>query len=438
MVEELLTRSEEAVALALTSGADGAFAWARRSRGVDWRYRDGVLEHVEESTSRALSLELYADGRYSSHSTTDLRPDRLQAFVREAVALTRALQPDPHRTLPDPALYGGGSDAHLEQTDENVMALDNAAREAWLRELDEGARAAPQLISATSWLSTSHSLAAGTSSNGFSGTSQDTGLWFGTDLTLQDQGDARPEEGSWAGGHFRGGLPSPSAVAAEARDRARARLGSEKGPTAKTTMVVDNRAASRLLSALMRPASARSVQQARSFWAGKLGQRVVSDKLTIIDDPTLVRGLASRAFDSEGLAARRLTMVDRGVAQNLYVDTYYGKKAGMAPTTGRSSNLVVGLGDRDQAQLVADVGEGVFVTAWLGGNNDDNTGDFSFGLRGHRIQGGKIGGPIGEMNATGSLLDLFANLVAVGNDPFAYSSWAAPTLVFEGVQFSGA
>ena len=438
MLEELLTRSEEAVALALSSGANGAFAWASRSRAVDWRYRDGVLEHVEESTSRGLNLELYADGRYSSHSTTDLRPDRLSAFVREAVALTRALQPDPHRALPDPALYGGGDNAHLQVVDETVMALDNAGREAWLRELDEGARQAPQLISATSWLSTSHDLQAGTSSNGFSGTSQGTGFWFGTDLTLQDKGDARPEEGSWAGGHFRGGLPSASAVATEARERAIRRLGSEKGPTAQTTMVVDNRSAGRLLSALLRPASARAVQQARSFWMGKLGKKVVSERLTVIDDPTLVRGLASRPFDGEGLAARRLTMIDQGATQNLYVDTYYGKKGGMSPTTGASSNLIVGLGDKCQAQLVADVGDGVFVTAWLGGNNDDNTGDFSFGLRGHRIQGGKITGPIGEMNATGNLLDLFAHLVAVGNDPFAYSSWATPTLVFEGVQFSGA
>lgn len=438
MVDELLTRSEEAVALAQAAGANGAFAWAGRSRSVDWRYRDGVLEHVEESTSRSLNLELYVDGRYSSHSTTDLRPDRLQSFVRDAVALTRALQPDAARVLPDPSYYGGGDNRYLDLVDESVMALDNAGREAWLKELDDGARQAGQLISATSWLSTSHDMQAGTSSNGFSGTAEGTNFWFGTDLTLQDKGDARPEEGSFAGGHFRGGLPTASAIAAQARDRAARRLGSEKGPTARTTMVVDNRVAGRLISALLRPASARAVQQARSFWVGKLGLKAFSEKLTLIDDPTIKRGLGSRPFDGEGLVARRFPLVEAGVARGLYVDTYYGRKSGMVPTTGAASNLVVGLGDQGQDQLVAGVSDGVFVTAWLGGNNDDNTGDFSYGLRGHRIQNGKIGGPIGEMNATGNLVDLFAHLVAVGNDPFPYSSWATPTLVFEGVQFSGA
>src|SRR5690606_40699421 len=66
----------------------------RSSRDVELSYRDGALEKVQDSTSRSVALELYVAGRYSAHRTTDLEPDRLRAFIREAVALTRALEPD--------------------------------------------------------------------------------------------------------------------------------------------------------------------------------------------------------------------------------------------------------------------------------------------------------------------------------------------------------
>ena len=114
------------------------------------------------------------------------------------------------------------------------------------------------------------------------------------------------------------------------------------------------------------------------------------------------------------------------------------EKLEMAPTTGGQSNWIFGLGDKGLTELVADAGEGILVTSWLGGNADHTTGDFSLGLRGHLVSGGQIGAPVGEMNVTGNLLELFGRLAAVGNDPWPYSTVRCPTLVFEGVQFSGA
>ncbi len=77
------------------------------------------------------------------------------------------------------------------------------------------------------------------------------------------------------------------------------------------------------------------------------------------------------------------------------------------------------------------------MTGWIGGNADGTTGDFSFGLQGHLIEGGKIGAPVSEMNATGNLKDLFNRLVQVGNDPYPYSTTLAPSLMFSDVEFSG-
>ena len=123
--------------------------------------------------------------------------------------------------------------------------------------------------------------------------------------------------------------------------------------------------------------------------------------------------------------------------RNLYVDTYYGSKLGARPTTGSGSNRVIELGTRGRDALIAAARDGIYVTSWLGGNMDPTTGDFSLGARGHLIEGGAIGAPCGEMNVTGNIVDLFSRLVEVGDDPWRYASTLAPTLVFEGVQFSG-
>src|SRR5690606_15756678 len=147
-------------------------------------------------------------------------------------------------------------------------------------------------------------------------------------------------------------------------------------------------AAVSLLSRLMGPASAAAIQQGRSFYAGKLGERLFSDKLTVVDDPLIPRGLASRHFDGEGISARPMPVIDAGVVAGLYVDTYYGRKLGMAPTTGSSSNRVVTPGTKDLPALLQEVGSGIYITSWLGGNSDSTTGDFSLGLRGHLIEGG--------------------------------------------------
>jgi PmbA protein len=87
--------------------------------------------------------------------------------------------------------------------------------------------------------------------------------------------------------------------------------------------------------------------------------------------------------------------------------------------------------------LIAAADKGIYVTGFLGGNADGTTGDFSFGVRGHLIEGGKLGASVGEMNITGNLLTMFARLAEVGNDPWPYSSTLCPTLVFEDIQFSG-
>jgi PmbA protein len=242
---ELVARAAQAIDLARAAGASAAAASASRSRAVELGLRDGVLEKVQESTSRGLSLELYVDGRYSSHSTTDLRPDRLQAFVAEAVALTRALQPDPLRVLPDPALYPKGAGPELDLVDPAVVHMRREDRVAALQEVGAGFAGAAGVISWTAGLNDSHGLSARVSSDGFEGVHESTSAWMGAEVTLQDPSGARPEDWHWGGGHHLSDRPAASSIATRALELAKQRLGAGKGPTRRTLMVVDPRAAGR-------------------------------------------------------------------------------------------------------------------------------------------------------------------------------------------------
>ena len=438
MSVDLKARAAQAVELAQKAGAEDAWSTVNQSRNVQFEYRDGALEKVKDTTSQSLGIRVYAGGRYSSHSTTDLNAERLQDFIAEAVAITAALEPDEYRRITPEALFRDRPGDDLDLVDSTVQALEREQRIAWCRTLDETAHGHEQVISATAGVYDGTQRSASASSNGFLDEQRSTYCWFGASVTLRDAGDKRAEDGFYAGGAHIADLPDPEHVGRKALARTVSRLGSEKGPTVRTSMVVDSRAAASLIGRLLGPANAHSVQQGRSFWAPLIGEQAFNEKLTIVDDPLIARGLASRRYDDEGISARALPLVEAGVVRNIYVDTYYGRKGDMAPTTGSPSNRVVVPGDRGLAELLSEVGEGVYVTSWLGGNADGTTGDFSLGLRGHMIENGEVGRPIGEMNVTGNLRDLFSRLELVGNDPYPYSTTLAPSLVFSDVDFSGA
>jgi PmbA protein len=119
------------------------------------------------------------------------------------------------------------------------------------------------------------------------------------------------------------------------------------------------------------------------------------------------------------------------------VDTYYGRKLSMPPTTARVSNLAWRHGPEGVEGILRGMGEGMLVTGFLGGNSNSTTGDFSLGVQGFRVRGGARGEPVGEMNVSGNHLELWKHLAAVGNDPYPYSATRTPTLLFDGVQVAG-
>ena len=174
MSADLLDKAAGAVESLKRAGADEAWASVAQARNVEFSYRDGVLEKVQDTTAQGLAVAIYANGRYSSHQTTDLKEERLDGFLAEAVAITGALEPDPQRKITPPELYRNRPEDDLELTDDRVLVLDREQRLAWCETLDEGARKHQRVISATSRVRTVSQSEASVSSNGFSGTAEGT------------------------------------------------------------------------------------------------------------------------------------------------------------------------------------------------------------------------------------------------------------------------
>lgn len=435
--DDLLKIARDAMDTATGLGLQELAVTVDRSRFLEISFREGKLEKIQESTSRSLGATLYQDGRYTSSSTSDLRPEAIQRFLAQARDMTALLTPDPFRSLPDPALYEGQAGVDLDLVDPDYDALDVDRRKELALTLWEAATADEGVISATSTIYDSFSEGVRLHSNGFEGSQASSDFWMGAQVTVRDEGDKRPAAGWWVGDRRHGRLPDAGEVGARALQRARSRLGAGPAVTRRCPMVLENTTSRRILSPVIQALSGRSLQQRRSFLEGKLGEQVGSARMTLVDDPLIPGGFGSQLFDGEGIAAKRRNVFDGGVLSTYFIDTYYGKKLQMDPTTAGSSNLVFQPGELTMDEIVAQVGEGILVTSFLGGNSDPTTGDYSFGIRGNLIEGGQVTRPVSEMNITGNLADLWGNLTLVGNDPYPYSSTLVPTLAFADIQFSG-
>jgi len=440
MSKELLEVARQAVQAARKAGAEGSRVVARRERrgGVEWR--DGKLDRLTEATERQLSVTLLVAGRYSWNSTSDLRPDALTGFIGESVAATRLLAPDLHRKLPPPELCAGVTKEELELCDETVVGLRPEVRLAIVRDLEEATRAgegADKLISVSCSFGDSVSDYALVASDGLERTARTGGCGLSASAVVGDRDNRKPS--GWAGGSARwfSDLPAVAGVGREALRRALDEVGSHQAPTGKYELLVENRAAGNLAGHLLAAMFGGAVQQRQSFLEGKLEQQIAASALTLVDDPHVVRGLGSAKFDGEGMTTRERLVLDRGVLKLFYLDTYYASKLGIAPTSSGSFNLLWSDGGRKLEEMVADIGRGVLVTSFLGGNSNRTTGDFSLGIKGRLIKDGKLDHPVSEMNMAGNHLQLWRNLVELGNDPYPWSSNRIPSLRFEAVDLSG-
>jgi PmbA protein len=437
----LMSAAVDAHDLSRALGADEVSVSVSRSSEISLQRRAGKLEQSQRATSLGLSVSLLVGDRFSSHSTSDLRPEALRAFLERAVDATRALEPEVERRQADGALCGRGSpDELLDQNDGTWAALTASERGEKARELEAAVDALPhrnRIISATVALGDSSSESVRVMTNGFVGEHRGTAFGMSVEMTLEEPGGRRPEAWSHYGANHQQDLPNVAFLADEAWKRAEQRLASGPIASGRYPMLLENHAAGRILGVIGGPLSGSELHQGRSCLAGKKGAVIGSSKFSLYDDPTIPRGLGSRPWDGDAFRARPMPVVEAGVLQNYYLSLYYARKLGMDPTSGGRSNWVVPPGERSVAAILKDMPKCIVVTGFLGGNGNGVTGDFSYGVQGMLYENGVATANLSEMNISGNVLEIFHQFEESANDPYLYSSVRSPSLVFDGVQFSG-
>ncbi len=434
--EEKYILAKWAMEQALKSGAQqvGVSISNDKSSSVD--VRGQKIEKLEQAVQSNLSISLYVDNKFSAHSTNRLNKKELKHFIAEAVEATKYLSEDKFRTLPDPSLYYKGGGVELEMLDleyENIepqTKIDlafNAESEALGKD--------KRIVSVTSSYYDGMDSIVMVTSNGFKGDTASSYYSLYVSVSVKDE-KARPSAGWNESAIFFNKLKTTE-IGLTALKKVLGKLGQGKVPSAKMVMIVENRSVGKIFGPLISALNGSSVHQKNSFLINKLGKKVASGKLTLVDDPFIVSGRGSRLFDREGLASKRRTVFEEGILKNYFIDTYYGKKLEMEPTSGSTSNLVFKPGGKDLDGLVASLEKGILVTGFNGGNCNGSTGDFSYGIEGFLIEKGKLTRPVSGMNITGNMKQLWMDLAEVGSDARDDSAWRTPSLLFNNVDFSG-
>jgi len=235
------------------------------------------------------------------------------------------------------------------------------------------------------------------------------------------------------------GLEAPEHVGRTAAHRALRRLNAVKVETQKAPVVFEPRTARSLLDNIFEAVHGMSIYRQESFLAGKLGQRVATELVTVVDDGTLPGLFGTSPFDDEGVPSRRTTVIDRGVLKSYLLNTYAARKLGMK-TTGNASrgltgnagighgNLFLDRGVQAPEQIIAGIRNGFYVTDLMGFGVNIVTGDYSRGAAGLWIRDGELAYAVSEVTIAGNLNEMLQGIEAVGNDLEFRGSVAAPTI----------
>lgn len=426
-----------AMDFALKNGCQASRVSLYSGSNSSFEIRDTKVDSLQQASENNLVIHLFVDGRYGSYSTNRLDKKELEHFIRNGIDSTRYLAEDKFRQLPQPERYykGGKPDLQLLdskfdsiQPDEKVAIALNIAKEVYGK--DE------RIISVNSSYADGIDFKYLIASNGFEGESAGTWYSVSASVSIKGEGEARPSSYWYDSSLFFDDLKKEG-IGEKALERTLCKLGQKKIASGKYTMVVDPLNSAQISSPLLQALYGSSLQQKNSFLIDKLGQKVIGDKVTIWDEPHLIKSSGARYFDNEGVATERRPIFENGILKTYFIDTYYAKKMDTEPTISNPSILTMQSGNKNTDELVAGLNKGILITGFNGGNSNSTTGDFSYGIEGFLIEKGKLTQPISEMNITGNMLSLWSNLQEVGNDPRLSSSWRIPSLVFAGVDFSG-
>lgn len=447
---DLRTLATEIVERALKAGATAAEAVVRDGTEFSTVTRLGQVETLKESGSRAVGLRAFIGQRAASTYSSDFSPEGIERLVSGAVALAKVTSEDPFAGLPEKEQFGSlKGDLGLYYDD--VYSLPSAERIDYARR----AEAAAMAVDARIVNSDGGSFDAATgrkvlaNSLGFVGEYERSYVSLSAVPIAQDANGNMQRDYWFSVSRSMKTLESPESVGKEAARRTLRRIGARKVATTQVPVIFDPMVSRTIVEHVFEAANGDSVYRGASFFAGKLGEKVAGDNVTIVDDGTIPGGFGTSPFDGEGIPSRRTVVVEKGVLKSYLLNTYTAKKLGMQ-TTGNASrglagnpgigagNFFLEKGTKSAQDILKGVKNGLYVTEFLGFGVNLVTGDFSRGASGLWIENGELTYPVEEITVAGNLKDMFKNISEIGSDLEFRGSVAAPTIRIDGLTVAGA
>ena len=433
---------------ARTHGATEADVMVADGETFSVQVRLSAVDRLTKAREKRLGLRVFFGKRSASASTSDFSKESLDRLVSDTCALAKAVVEDDQSGLPDGNLMA------KDQPDLDLYDPTSLETEAQIDLARRGEAAAlaadPRITNSegAEFDSSSGRVLLG-NSHGFLGEYRSSTFSISVSPIATAPESGSMQQDSWyAVRHRFAGLDSPESVGQEAARRAVRRLGARKLSTRRAPVVFDQEMAASLLGNLCQAASGYALYKGASFLIGQLGKRLAPEFVTIYDNGRLPGGLGSRPFDGEGLPTRKTTVVERGMLTSYLLDTYSGRKLGLASTGNASrgigespsvgpTNFYLVPGTTAPAEILRSVREGLYVTELIGFGVNMVTGDYSRGASGFWIENGELAYPVEEITIAGNLKQMFADIDVVGSDLEFRGRIASPTIKIREMMIAG-
>jgi PmbA protein len=433
---------------AAAQGASGAEVIIVEDEAFSVQVRMRAVDTLKSAREKRLGLRLCFGQRSATTATSDFSLDSLRRLLDDTGAMARAAAEDPFSGLPEPGAFSGDL-PDLDLWDPEPAALPVEDRIALATAAESAALDYDARITNSEGAEYSHQDARVVFANthGFTGEYRGSSVLLSAAPVAADNGGMQ-RDGWYSVQRRLRKLESPEAIGRMAAQRAVRRLGARKVATQQVPVVFDPEMAASLLRTLLSAASGSTIYRSASFLTGTLGQPVASPALSVVDDGRMVGHLGSRPFDGEGVPTRRTVVIQEGVLASYLLDTYTGRKLGLASTGNASrslgqaptvspTNCHIAPGPYAPEEIIHSVGRGLYLTEMIGFGVNLVTGDYSRGAVGLWIENGELTYPVEEITIAGNLKEMLRQVEMIGSDLEWRGSIAAPTLKIARMTIAG-
>lgn len=428
---------KDVLRLAKDLGASQAECSASYGTGFSVSVRMREVETLRHQRDQGLGVTVWLGKRKGSASTSDLRPAALEESVRKACALARYGAEDPASGLADPERLAKTVPSlylhHPWQIDPATAIELATACESAALDLD------PRITNSEgASVSTSEGLRVYGNSHGFLGGYAESDHGISCSVVAAENG-AMETDYEYAVARDAAELPRPEDIGREAGRRTVARLGGIKLKTRVAPVIFPARVARGLIGHLLGAISGGALYRKSTFLLDALDTEVFARRVTIDEQPHLLKALASAPFDDEGVATGERRLIDAGVLRGYLLGSYYARKLGMASTgnAGGAHNLVVRSTAGTFGELLQTMNRGLVITDLMGSGVNPVTGDYSRGASGFWVENGEIQYPVTEITVAGNLKDMYRGIAAIGSDVDRRGGILTGSILLEAMTIAG-